>query len=333
VPVTRWTLQPAQSAAPAAVVVSKVWIQTWLVGGVRQERVVFRLATGQDQVRIRLPASPGRGSVQVGVNGQSLVAAVREPASVTLDLPAAARGRDTVVELWYSVPHRTPAMLAASSLTPPLLEGGSPPRRVYWQVCLAAGEHLVVPPSDWDGEMRWAADQWPLGRQTALDQEQLESWTGASRQDPLPRGVNTYLFSTLGSVRKLEFTAADRRTLLVLGAGAALAIGLALVHLPALRRPETLLLVATAIAALALLLPDTAVLLAQAAALGLVIALAAAAWVWGTSGRTLWPEVATGKVGRPGPEILSTEAAALRAQRAAPLSTASPVGSVGEQGL
>jgi hypothetical protein len=205
---------------------------------------------------------------------------------------------------------------------------------VYWQLCLAEDEHLVAPPADWAGEMRWAVSEWPLARRAALDQEQLEVWIGASRQDPLPRGANAYLFSTLGQARPLEFMSADRRTLLVAGAGAALVIGLAIVHLRAIRRPEAVLVLAVVVAALGFGLPDAGALLAQAAVLGLVVALAAAAWSWAISGRTILSTAPGSTVLRAGSEIRSTEAAALRSQHASPLSTASAVsGAVGEQSL
>jgi hypothetical protein len=179
---------------------------------------------------------------------------------------------------------------------------------------------------------------WLAGRQAALGQEQLELWIGASRQDPLPRGANRYLFSTLGQTPSLGFTAAGRRTLLVVGAGLALALGLALLNLRIARRPEALLVAAVALAALGLAWPDAAALVAQTAALGLGIALAAALWMWASSGRIFWSPALTPTASpRPSSEIRSTEAPASRSDRgsAAPLTTATApaAGVVGEPSL
>ena len=331
---SRWILEPSQAAAPAAVEAAKLWIQTWMVAGVRQERAVFRLTTSQDQVRFRLPVGPQRDSVRAGVNGQAATLMMREPASVTVDLPAAARGRETVVELWYALPHAPPALFDSASMRPPLVESASPPRRVYWQLCLAADEHLIAHSSDWVAEMQWSTGEWPLAQRASLDQEQLEIWIGASRQDALPRGANTYLFSTLGETGPLEVTSANRRTILVAGAGAALALGLAIVHLRAIRRPDVALVLAVFVATLGLMLPAAGVLLAQTAVVGLAVALAAAAWSWAISGKTILSTAPASTLLRAGPDVHSTEAAAIRGQRSAPRSTASAVGSaVGEQSL
>jgi hypothetical protein len=309
-PLSRWIVQPADIGAPAAVSVGKVWIQSWLAASSRQDRAVFRLTTEQDQLRFRLPASPVAGAVQAGVNGQTLAVTVREPSTAILTLPAAARGHECVVELWYQLDE--PAASGAWStakLRPPVLEGASPPRRLYWQLALPADEHLVIPPSRLAAEMHWVGNRWLATRRAALSQQQLELWIGASRQDPLPRGVNEYLYSTLGQSPSLEFTAMGRRPLLVIGAGLALLLGLAMLHLPALRRAESLLLTAVVVVGFGLALPDATALLGQTAALGLAVAAIVGIWMWLAAGPSLGPRPhATAHTTRPGSEIRSTEA-------------------------
>jgi hypothetical protein len=170
-----------------------------------------------------------------------------------------------------------------------------------------------------------------------MGQQQLELWIGASRQDPLPRGANQYLFSTLGQTPSLDFTAAGRRTLLVAGAGLALALGLALLNLKIARRPEALLVAAIALAAFGFAWPDAAAIVAQTALLGLAVALAAAVWMWASSGRILWsPAPIPTASPRPSSEIRSTEAPPSRSDRSAtPLTTATApaAGVLGEPSL
>ena len=237
----RWIIEPAASAPPAPIAISKAWVQTWLAGGVRHERAVFRLLTDQEQVRIDLPASPTGGSVQAAINAQPVAAAVRSPPSVRIDLPAAARGRECVLELWYST--AAPAArggFTATALAPAKIEGASAPRRLFWQLCLPEDEHLLAPPGELAAEMTWGRTDWLWGRRATLGQTELEAWIGASRQDALPSGVNEYLFSALARSPKLSFTAGGRRWLLFAASGLVLAGGLILMHVRVVRRPETL---------------------------------------------------------------------------------------------
>jgi hypothetical protein len=146
----------------------------------------------------------------------------------------------------------------------------------------------------------------------------LEVWIGASRQDSLPRGANEYLFSTLGQSPPLGFTTMGRRTLLVLGGGIALLLGLALLHIAALRRAETLLVAAVLIVALGFALPDAAALVGQTAVLGLAVAAVVGIWIWMASGRAPGTRPAaplSAPAARPPSEIRSTEAPHVRDER------------------
>jgi hypothetical protein len=337
-PLTRWTVQAAQSRLPASVVVGKAWIQSWLVGAARQDRAVFRLVADQEQLRLRLPGSPVSGSLQAGVNGKSARVVIREPATAIVDLPPSARGQESVVELWYSLEEAdSPGLWTTASLRSPTIDGASPPRRAYWQLCLPADEHLLLPPARLAAEMRFSAGAWPAWRQPALSQEQLELWIGASRQDPLPRGANQYLFSTLGQMPSaLDFTSAGRRVLLMGGAGLALALGLLVLNLRAARRPLVLLVIAVGIAALGLAWPEAALVIAQTAVLGVAVACAVGLWMWASSGRPVGSPPAPSAASRPGSEVRLAETPAVRSERSAtPLTTATaPAASaVGEPGL
>ncbi len=319
-PLTRWTIQSENGGQPSSIAVAKQWIQTWLAGDVRQDRAVFRLTTDQDQLRFRLPASPGTGGVQVGINGQTQTATIREPATALITLPAAVRGQECVVELWYQLDEPTNSQVASTAnLRPPVLEGAAPARRMYWQLALPADEHLVVPPPQLAAEMRWSGNRWLAARSATMDQQQLETWIGASRQDSLPRGTNEYLFSTLGQSPPLGFTTMGRRTLLVLGGGIALILGLALLHIAALRRAETLLVAAILIVTLGLALPDAAALVGQTAVLGLAVAAVVGLWMWVASGRVQWTRPTApplpAPASRPPSEIRSTEAPKVRDER------------------
>jgi hypothetical protein len=318
-PQSRWIVEQAEGSAAPNVALEKVWVQSWLNSRLRQDRAVFRFATDAEQLRLRLPKGTRSGSVQAAVNGQSVPAAVRPPSTVLVPLPAAARGHDSVVELWYSL-ERANGGSIWTQLDAPAVEAASPPQRCYWQVWVPREEYLLLPPTDYAAEMQFAGSAWPVWLQPTRNQEQLESWIGASSQDSPPASGNEYLFSTFGNAPALKLAVASRRALLGGGAGMALLAGLALLHIRALRRPESLLAIALALSALGLALPEAALLGAQAAALGLIVALAVALATWLTSGRVAWTAAPSAIASRM--ESRSTEARELRPERLTGLTTA-----------
>src|SRR5690606_513480 len=93
--------------------------------------------------------------------------------------------------------------------------------------------------------------------------------------DEVPPSGNEYLFSASEPVDRLRFVAAPRSWIVAAASGALLLVGLLLLYVPAIRRPGVLLTAAVGLAATAMLYPHTAVVLAQAAALGLLLAVVA----------------------------------------------------------
>ena len=121
-----------------------------------------------------------------------------------------------------------------------------------------------------------------------MDQRQLEAWVKSSRQEPLPRGVNEYLFGTLGRWPTLQVTTAAR------AAGHLARLGVHLVARAAVRtrfaapQPQRVACRSGAAGGCGDRCARFAVLAGQGAVLGLLVALAAAAWVWFTSGRAFF---------------------------------------------
>jgi hypothetical protein len=104
-----------------------------------------------------------------------------------------------------------------------------------------------------------------------LEQGQLENWAGGRHAVDLPKESNRYLFSALGSVSRAELRTASRAWIVFLASGAALAAGLVLIYVPRSRHPAVLLIAAVALGGLLLLYPETTLLLAQAASVGLAL--------------------------------------------------------------
>lgn len=330
-PLSRWIVLPTAANQQGASVISKAWIQTWLSPRVRQERIAWRMTTAQESLRVQLPRGELVGGVQAAFNAQETPPlSVRETGFVRIDVPPALRGREFTLELWYALPSPdSRAGLATNRWRPAQIEGAGPPRRTYWQLALPANEHLLAGSNELASEMAWSADRWMLAREPLLDQRQLEEWVRASRQDPLPRGVQVYLFGAVSRAANLEAWTIHRRLLLALASGGVLLMGLAMLYWPLLRRPGALLVVAVTLAGLALAAPDLAILAGQGAVLGLLVLAGAAAWGWLSDGRAPWPAPVAASILTRSTEARlrespSTQPPVVRAEHISQITTAAP---------
>jgi hypothetical protein len=255
-------------------VVERAWIQSWLTSAARQDRAVFQLSTERKSLDVILPAGAETAQATVKVNGLMVEPQVRGENKLSIPLPAGHGERRCVVELRYHFTTSRPSWGAARMEFPRLVPQAWV-ERLYWQVVLPANEHLVATPRGFTGEFDWQWEDWFWGRVPLLDQEQLESWAGATPCDDLPGRANVYLFSALGNVEGAVLRTTGRTWIVLLASGAALVVGLLLIYVRVSRHPATLLAMAVALFAAGLIAPEPTLLLAQAACLGLVLTLLA----------------------------------------------------------
>jgi len=141
---------------------------------------------------------------------------------------------------------------------------------LYWQLVLPANEHLLLAPTHLTREFTWSWSGGFWRRQSALDQAELEQFTGVSEAAPLPAGVNSYLFSAIGACESLDIWTVRRGVLVFCCSLALLLLGLGLIYVPRARHPAMLFAAAVLLLAGAVFDPETAVLIGQASVLGLV---------------------------------------------------------------
>jgi hypothetical protein len=149
-------------------------------------------------------------------------------------------------------------------------------RRFYWQLVLPYDENVIMPPAQFTHEFTWGWNDYFWGRKPLLEQPQLETWIGARYQAPIPEGANRYVFSGLGRIRGGELRVASRAWIVLMASGVVLILGLVMIYVPATRNPAALLALAVLLLAVGVLYPEPTLLLAQAASLGLVLAVVAA---------------------------------------------------------
>lgn len=252
-------------------VVEAVWLQSWLGSPDQQDRAVYRLTTAEANFRVRPPL----GAVADGMTAlvDAVAVRVRTAADGWWDIPLRGAGhvRSHVVDLQYRV-QRDPRPRGACALIPPGVEAGVWCRRTNWQVLLPPQEHLLACPAEYLADYSWRWQPWLLARVPLLDDRQLEVWSGATPRDLLPAQANRYVFSLLGPPLTLHLQTARRSVLVAWGSGALLTVSLLWLHVPRLRHPGLLLVIAVMLLALAWIEPEPAILLGQGSLAGLCLA-------------------------------------------------------------
>lgn len=253
--------------------IEQAWIQTWLTEDRRRDRAVFRFTSDREHLVLWLPEGIDLGGVKVSLDGTS-----REPEPMSRDrlsvkLTPDPENRPHLLEIIYHGPRR--AGRGQMSLELPRVGDGVWTRRTYWQLILPRDEHVVVEPTNCTPEFHWGWNGMFWGRVPTMGQSDLEGLITADERDSLPNQTSRYLFSSLGPIERVDLRTADRTKIFLAGSGVVLLVGLGLIYFQAVRRPAVVFVLAVAICAAAAIHPTSALLLAQAASVGLALALLA----------------------------------------------------------
>jgi hypothetical protein len=324
-PVTRWKLGFASPSSGGIVAVSRLWLQSVVGDQGRQDRVVWKLRTTAHELTLRFPPGTEMESVELAVDGRRPDGVRREQEAMHIPLPVGSTPRDFVLEAWFAVPGEQPLGDSLQIRLPaPQLQGVSHVRAAYWQLCLPADRHLLADSAGFIPEMQYSWRTWFWDRRGVKDQEELEAWVGASRQEPIPHQTNQYLFSNFGSFESIPLFVVSRRVILAIAGTVVLGLGLLLLHVRSLRHPATALVIALGLGMAALNWPVAALLLAQGGGLALAVVGMTVLWQWGISGQSAWPTPPEFVRESPSPRDRpsTTAAAAPRPEALAPASTA-----------
>ena len=300
-----------QRSTAGETVVEAAWLETRLLPDRRDDVYTYAVATSAERISLSLPEGflPLRdgetdpGAVEVRLDGQVVPGAVRPDGRVTVELPRpVAVNRGAWLLQIASTCDRSglfgigaAGMPAAVVLAPPVFAEGAVLRRFYWELRLEADQHVVVPPARWTAQQQWRWGAFGFERVPVISREVLASWVRAdtgSGGERLAGGlrdagaltppVDAPLAERRAVYSGVGFAGAARvwivpTWLLVLAvSGPTLALGLAFVYRPAVRRTSVVLALASGLVLAASAMPELAPLFAQAAVPGLVFSLVAA---------------------------------------------------------
>jgi hypothetical protein len=255
-----------------AAIVDRAWVQTWLSDQVREERGVFRITAAQARISVTLPARAIASEVEALLDKQPVRTTLRSGNNIVVDWPAGDEAH--TLELRY--PCSVGDVGWSVELDAPAFGDGVRLRRMYWQLIVPRDHHLVASPSSLTPEFDWTYEGLHWSRSNALGQHELEEWTQTLHESIAPESMNVYLFSVVGGQGTLNAWIARRSTIVFVASSIVLAVVLLALYAPALRRPRWLAAVGVVLIILAVAYPEPAIVLSQAALLGVGLAAIAA---------------------------------------------------------
>lgn len=270
--VTQASLIVGAPARPitAGVVIQRGWVQSWFAGSMRHDQAVYLLSSREDRVLVELPDGAEGAASEVWIDGKPVTPVVNAAGSLVLSLPTS-EGRPHRLMLRYLIPEsREGGWLRRVSL--PRFPDGTWVQKMYWQLVLSPDEHLLSAPASTTAEYLWSRSGWTWQRQSLLDERALATWLGISEEESLaPAAAQRYLLSVSKTGDTYLLPIVPRAALVLLAAGGILCLGLVWIYIRQVRRPVVVFAAAIVLVALCLLFPEPAIVLCQAATLGLVL--------------------------------------------------------------
>ncbi len=318
VPLT-FSSQPGNGSGDT--VVEAAWLETRILADRREDRFRYAVTTTGRRLVLALPPSclpmrnglPDAAAVEVRLDGQPIVGAVRPDGAVTIDIPRGPGqgvGRASAqVTIGMSRPRSVAegggarwflgGVLGPLVLEAPRFAEGTLERRFFWDLLLDDNEHLLAAPVHWTSQQRWEWGTLGLERMPVVARGVLADWvagavrgvaqrsTGADPTlggDPLrptapaepPMVSGRVVFAGTGSPGAGTVWLLPTWLLVLLVSGPLLALGLTMVYRPAWRRVPAVFALALPATLAAVAFPDIAPLVVQAAIPGCLLSFLAA---------------------------------------------------------
>jgi len=308
--VQTWTAVTRQAAVPLALstrrsdtartmVVEAAWLRTRLLPGSREDLATYVVSGATGPIACTLPAGPAaaaaRTTHEVLLGGAIVRDAVRPGGVAVIEPPEADPRRRWRIDIrsvtprdagWPGIAARfglpEPIQLAAPTFAAPTSE-----RRFYWTILARGDERVVGVPAAWNSQQVWEPAGFGWRQRPAVTEADLAAWIAAAADGDADRGPQAsrepplsgrlFAFSGLGPPAPVVAWLVPDWLILLVASGASLALGLAILYRPWLRRVPVLVVLAAALGFLAAFAPSVAPLVAQAALPG--CGLAVTAWV------------------------------------------------------
>ncbi|MDX1962449.1 MAG: hypothetical protein SFX18_04805 [Pirellulales bacterium] len=269
------------SAPRAGWSIERGWVQTWISENERQERAVYQLRGWALPEKILLPSGASGSDAQVLWNGAALAvelsgdSELRLPTTLPFSLGTESGLAAPLQQLEIRYRYTTPPGLWSLEFQAPRLVPGAWHQQLYWQILVPPRWHLINDPANWQPEAHWNWQGGYWGRSPTLTQTELENWSGAVTENPLPASVNSYLFSGIGELDHARAWFAPRWLLTWVGGLVGFGLGVALWRFAILRHPLSLIVGGLVLVSLGMAWPEPLILGGQTLLVGLPLLLIA----------------------------------------------------------
>lgn len=291
------TITRRRSAAGGDVSVEAAWLRTAAFPDRREDCYTYALAGSAGPVPLTLPGAAldaaAADGLTIRLDGAALPLTPDADGLVTIDLPRRAdveRSR-WLLEIRAIAPWqrgglaRWTAMPTSIVLDPPVFAAGVKHARFYWEVDSPPDEYLIGAPRHWTVQQRWEWGRLGPDRVPVVARRDLAAWVraagtlpvaadnaGLQDDDDLPRRERRAVFSGVGRPGTARPWLVPAWFIVAVWSGVTLALGLAFVYRPGVRRAPIVLAVGAAAALATASFPDVAPLWALGAAPGLLLA-------------------------------------------------------------
>jgi len=269
-PMDRVSLAVAQGASPAqSDLIERAWIRTFLVNDIRQERITWLITAPDGDVTLRLPDGVLSREVTGRFDGRAAQMTFDSQGLLTVAWPSDAdRGAPHLLEIDFHLEGLAGGL--SSTLSPVTLVSPGWVERTHWELLLPEQTHLLDVSSNYAREYawRWRGAYW--GRESDASVEEIRNARGDGEKSPYASRQNRYVVSSVGVPGALAVTSVSRSALVLAASAAALALGLAFLFFPALRRVEAALVFAVGLILTVAWWDDAAILFLQSAVPGIV---------------------------------------------------------------
>ncbi|MEM8865327.1 MAG: hypothetical protein AAGF31_07225, partial [Planctomycetota bacterium] len=272
--------KPEETSVADEAVLRRRWLQTWVGSDKVQQRIAFQFESQDAQATVKLPTTVGSQPIEVVLDGAVVTSFVRQAGQLIVPLPKRPDSLHTL-EIRYFETNRpsggSNSQPAAEVLAwqPARLIADAVLSESYWEIIVPSTRHVLDLPAGFVPAMEWSVQAGVWGRRSVLSTAALEEWIGAVERGRPAGAEHRYLYSCLGEIADKPMptvTTASRSTLVVGSSAVVLAIGVALVYIPWLRRADCLFVLTLFGTALGMLYPGPFLFVVQAGILGLLLA-------------------------------------------------------------
>ncbi|MDR0520526.1 MAG: hypothetical protein LBH00_01595 [Planctomycetaceae bacterium] len=264
----------------AASVVDRAWLQTWLTGTIRQDRIYYRITPSGNSVTINLPQNAvNLHLISVRVDRKAVNNASLLPGG-KLTIPVSPEQIHNPIEI--SVDYRYPFEIHSSDIAMalPAFPADVLVQCEFWQIILPQNKHIIRPPAGWTPEFDWTWNGLFWGRTPSIKKDRIGLEEDLPDAESQMKKASQYLYSSLhppspASVSSVSIRIADRAEIVFYSSSAAMLIGLILIYIPQSRYAGSLFGLGIALIAVLVWQPASMLLILQASVFGVCAALTA----------------------------------------------------------